>query len=182
MNIRVVMPIALLLSLLAQGISAIEPSAPMQVAAPSSTRHQNSPIRFEGRNGIDSIQFVIDLPFTEHPVALSAETLRRWGCTYESHDPARTLSMERLLGASEITADAGSERRELRQLLAVNFKDGSTLKFDFGEVFPSDDVVRGHINGMPITARKELQTDLFKWALPIAAEAKPCRAFLERFK
>jgi hypothetical protein len=182
MNIRFVMPIALLISLLAQGISAAEPSAPMQVAAPSSTRHQNSPIRFNGRNGIDSVQFVIDLPFTEHPAALSAETLRRWGCTYESHDPASTVSMERLLGASEITADAGSERRELRQLLTVNFKDGSTLTFDFGEVFPSDGVVRGHINGMPITARRELQTDLFKWALPLASEAKPCRAFLERFK
>jgi hypothetical protein len=101
---------------------------------------------------------------------------------YESHDPARTVSMERLLGASEIAADAGTERRELRQMLTVNFKDGSTLKFDFGEVFPSDGVVRGHINGMPITARRELQTDLFKWALPIAAEAEPCRAFLERFK
>lgn len=176
------MPIAVLLSLLGQGISATEPSAPMQVAAPSSVRHQNSLIRFEGHNRIDSIQFVIDLPFTEHPAALSAETLRRWGCTYESRDPARTVSMERLLGASEITADDGSERREFRQLLTVNLKDGSTLKFDFGEVFPSDDVVRGHFDGMPITARRELQTDLFKWALPIAAEAEPCRAFLERFK
>lgn len=182
MKILVVMPIAMLLSLLLRPFPATEPSGPMDAAEPSTTRHQNSPIRFEGRNGIDSIQFVIDLPFAEHRAALSTETLRRWGCTYESHDPARTVIMERLLGASEIAVDAGSERRELRQLLTVNFKDGSTLKFDFGEVFPSDSVVRGHIDGMPITARRELQTDLFKWALPIAVEAEPCRAFLERHK
>lgn len=81
-----------------------------------------------------------------------------------------------------MVVDDDPERRQLRQLLAVNLSNGSTLIFDFGELFPSDKAVRGHINGRPIIARRELQEDLFKWALPLAAQAEPCRAFLEGYK
>src|ERR1700712_3783540 len=131
MNVRAVERVALLLSLLAGGVLASEPSSSVPAAGLPLTGHQGASIRVDGRHGLDSVQFVMDLPSTEHRAALTAENLRRWGCLYESHDPALMARMEQLLDRSDIMADDGSEKRELRQLLTARFKDGSTMEFDF---------------------------------------------------
>jgi hypothetical protein len=173
---------ALLMSFFGLGIAAGEPTTTLQMVAQPRQELQGAPLRFASRSGIDRVQFVMDLPFTEHPAAANAESLARTGCNYESQEPPHTFAMEWLLRNAQIKADVGTEKRELRQLLSIHLLNGSTLEFDFGEVFPSDDVVRGHLNGMPITARRQLQADLFQWAGSVAVQADRCGLFLENYK
>ena len=56
------------------------------------------------------------------------------------------------------------------------------LAFEFGEVFPADTVLRGSVDGMAVTARKSLQTDLFRWAASLPDRVARCEGILAGYR
>ena len=158
-----------------QPVDAAPPTAavsPAQVAAALAPLVRGDAVR--------SVRFVMEPPFTEHPAAMHADQLRRYGCRYETDDPSRMAALAgRLREAAVSAAPAGRESRELRQVLDIEFVDGTTLTLEFGELFPLDPVMRGSANGLDVTARRALQLDLFRWARSLPAKPEKCRRFME---
>jgi hypothetical protein len=134
----------------------------------------------EQLHAIRAVRFVMDVPFAEHAVAWSPDTLSRQGCRYATDDPDRLAALAELLRDAHLQpAPAGHVSRELRQLLDIDFADGMALSFRFGEVFPVDDVVNGQADGLAITARKSSQLALFRWARSLPMKPQRCRAYLD---
>ena len=126
-----------------QSVAAGPPTAavaPAQVTAALAPLMRGDAVR--------SVRFAMEPPFTEHPVAMRADQLRRDGCRYETDDPGHIATLAaRLREAAVSAAPAGHESHELRQVLDIDFADGSTLTLEFGEVFPPDLVLQGSANG-----------------------------------
>jgi hypothetical protein len=132
---------------------------------------------------IRAVRFVMDIPFTEYPAALSAKQLDKVGCHYATDDPRSVEVVAMALRNADVAAaPVGHATREPRQLLDIEFVDGTTLAFQFGEVFPVDDVMHGSVDGLPVTARKALQGDLFRWAKSMADQPEKCRAVVDRVR
>lgn len=145
---------------------------PSQIAAALAPLEQLHVIR--------AARFVMDIPFAERAVAWSPDALSRQGCRYATDDRDRIAALAVLLRDAHLQpAPAGHVSRELRQLLDIDFADGMTLSFRFGEVFPVDDVVNGQADGLAITARKSSQLALFRWARSLPMKPQRCRAYLD---
>lgn len=129
---------------------------------------------------IGTVRFVMDIPFAESAVSPTPGSLSRLGCHYATDDPERIAALVALLRDANVqAAPAGHASRELRQMLDIDFADGSTLSLQFGEVFPVDTVVNGRVDGQAVTARKSSQLDLFRWARSLPMKPQRCRAYLE---
>ena len=156
----------------------VDASPPTAAVAPAQITAALAPL-MRG-DAVRNVRYAMEPPFTEHPVAMRADQLRRYGCRYETDDPDRIAALAaRLREAVVSAAPAGHESRELRQVLDIDFVDGSTLTLEFGEVFPPDSVLRGSANGLDVTARRSLQVDLFRWAGSLPAKPEKCRRFME---
>ena len=158
---------------------AADPGAPPAAQVlPSQIAAALAPL--EQLHAIRAVRFVMDIPFAEHAVAWSPDGLSRQGCRYATDDPDRIAALAELLRDAHLQpAPPGHVSRELRQLLDIDFADGMTLSFRFGEVFPVDDVVNGQADGLAITARRSSQLALFRWARSLPMKPRRCRAWLD---
>ena len=148
----------------------------------SAMKLQTALAKLRNPRAVREASFVMDIPFAEHPIALTPDSLQRIGCRYRTSDPDRVAAVLVRLRGAGIGIPASREPRELRQLLRLDFADGTTLAFEFGEVFPADTALRGSVDGMAVTARKSLQTDLFRWAASLPDRAARCEGILAGYR
>ena len=138
--------------------------------------------KFQDPQAVREVRFVMDIPFAEQPIAQTLDSLQRFGCRYRTSDPDRIAAVVMQLREADFRIPAAREPRELRQLLNLEFADGTTMIFQFGEVFPVDTVLRGNVDGMAVTAHESLQTDLFRWAAALPDRVARCEGILAGYR
>ena len=148
----------------------------------SGMKLQTALARLQDPRTVREVSFVMDIPFAEQPVGQTFDTLQRIGCRYRTSDPDRIAAVVMQLREADFRIPTARESRELRQSLNLDFADGSTMAFQFGEVFPVDMALRGSVDGMAVTARKSLQADLFRWAAALPDRVARCEGVLAGYR
>ena len=166
---------------LALTLSAAIPLA-ASAAGESAMKLQTELAKLQDSRTVREVRFVMDIPFAEQPIAQTPAGLQRSGCQYRTSNPERIAAVVIELREADLLIPATRESRELRQSLNLEYADGTTMAFEFGEVFPADTSVHGSVNGMAVTARTSLQTDLFRWAASLPDRVARCEGVLAGYR
>jgi hypothetical protein len=139
-----------------------------------------SPVdQLSGKSDVDSVRFVMSIPYSEHRARLTEETLEKWGCIYETSDVGSVEQILDLLRGTQIKGapvlDAGWEPRAK---VLIKLKRGAEINFLFEQAFPHKANVSGSLNGAPITAPPALLGKLYRWASGTGIKTD-CAAFIQ---